>query len=66
MCYEKHMKSIGVPMPAHTTLEALEAAGRLVRARPTRADALMVKPIAAKKGIPLPSEILARIRADER
>lgn len=55
-----------VPMPADTTLEVLEAAGRLVRARPTGTDPLMVKPIAPKKGVPLPSEILARIRADER
>lgn len=52
-----------VPVPKRSTLDALEASGRLTRAQ---RDPLKVLPMRPKKGAPLPSEVLARMRADER
>lgn len=52
-----------VPMPERTTLDELEANGRLTRGD---GDALLVKPGPARKGVPPPSQVLARMRADER
>lgn len=52
-----------VPLPERDVLDELEAAGRVTRAQ---GDVLQVKPVRPKKGLPLPSAILARIRADER
>lgn len=50
-----------IPMPRDRLAE-LEAQGRLRRGR---GDPLAVKPVRPKKGVPLPSEILARMRAGE-
>jgi prevent-host-death family protein len=55
-----------VPVPAHSTLDDLEAAGRLSRAAVTDTDPLLAKPLAPRKGALLPSEALERIRSDER
>ncbi len=52
-----------VPLSERSVMEELEAAGRVTRAR---GDVLQVPPVRPKKGIPLPSQILARMRADER
>lgn len=52
-----------VPLPERDVLDELEAAGRVTRAQ---GDVLGVKPVRPKKGVPLPSAILARMRADER
>lgn len=53
-----------VPVPAGGTLEQLEAAGRMTRAE---GDLLELgDPLPPEPGAPLPSEILAGMRADER
>lgn len=52
-----------IPIPRQSRLEMLEASGRLVRGS---GDLLKVKPARPKKGVPLPSAILAAMRADER
>lgn len=52
-----------VPVPKRSALDALDAAGRLARAQ---VDLLTTRPVRPKKGAPLPSEILGRMRADER
>lgn len=52
-----------VPVPKQAGLEGLEASGRLT---PAKGDLLKVAARRPKKGIPLPSETLRRMRADER
>lgn len=53
-----------VPMkPQDDVLARLEAEGRLTRGR---GDLLRIKPLKPKKGVPPLSEILERMRADER
>lgn len=52
-----------VPMPKRGALDVLEASGRVARAE---GDALTIQPLPPKKGAPLPSDVLARMRADER
>lgn len=52
-----------VSMPKRNALDALEANGRVTRAQ---GDLLTTAPVRPKKGVPLPSEVLARMRADER
>lgn len=49
--------------PQEDVLARLEAQGRLRRGK---GDLLKLKPLKPKKGVPLPSEILAQMRADER
>lgn len=51
-------------MPEHDVLDRLEAEGRLTRGL---GDLLRHgPPVRPKKGLPLPSEVLAQLRADER
>ena len=52
------------PLPTGGRVEQLAAAGRLQRARGRWED--LGPPIKPTPGIPLPSEILAEMRADER
>lgn len=52
-----------IPVPQRTGLEGLEASGRLARAK---GDLLRAAPRRPKKGVPLPSEVLRRMRARER
>lgn len=53
-----------VPIPAHDPIERLEAAGRMTRAE---GDLLELgDPLPPAAGRPLPSEVLAGMRADER
>lgn len=54
-----------VPVPAEDEWERLVASGRIVPAR-TPGDILDVKPVPPTPGVPLPSEILAEMRRDER
>jgi prevent-host-death family protein len=49
---------------ARTLLDQLEAAGRLTRATLTLED--LGPPLPPRRGVPLPSVILAQLRADER
>jgi prevent-host-death family protein len=53
-----------VPIPRAGTLEALAAAGRLTPA--TRDPRELDEPLEPLPGMPLPSEVLAEMRADER
>lgn len=53
-----------VPIPKRSRLEILEASGRLVRGSGDLLD--LGKPLRPRKGVPLPSQILAAMRADER
>ncbi len=52
-----------VPLTDRSVTDELEAAGRVTRAQ---GDALRIAPVRPRKGVPLPSRILARMRADER
>jgi prevent-host-death family protein len=52
-----------VPVPKESVLDRLERQGRLTRAT---GDLLDVKPAKPRPGVPLPSEILAEMRRDER
>lgn len=52
-----------VPMPNQSALDELEASGRVTRGD---GDALLIRPVPPKRGAPLPSEMLARLREDER
>ncbi len=52
-----------VPIPKESPLERLAASGRLTRGR---GNPLELEPIEPTPGVPLPSEILAAMRADER
>lgn len=53
-----------VPVPAEDAWEALVAAGKV---RPGNGrDILEIEPAEAAPGVPLPSEILAEMRRDER
>lgn len=53
-----------VPMPRENVIERLTREGRL---SPSEGDLLdLGPPLAAKPGVPLPSAILERLRADER
>ena len=54
-----------VPIPQQTVRERLIASGRLRPAKGER-DLLDIEPLPAKPGVPLPSEILAQMREDER
>jgi prevent-host-death family protein len=53
-----------VPIPRGGRLEDLAASGRLVAANGDALD--LGPPLQPAEGIPLPSEVLAEIRADER
>jgi len=52
------------PLPTGSRIEQLAASGRLRRA--TRPWSSLGPPLEPKSGVPLPSEILAAMRADER
>jgi prevent-host-death family protein len=52
-----------VPLTERSVMEELEAAGRVTRGQ---GDALRTPPVRPKKRIPLPTRMLARMRADER
>ena len=52
-----------VPIARQDRVSQLEAQGRLRR---NKGDLLALRPVRPKKGVPLPSEILARMREDER
>lgn len=52
------------PIPKGSRLDQLEAEGRLSRANGNLLD--LGPPLPPKPGIPLPSEILEMMRADER
>lgn len=53
-----------VPIPEESTYERLVAEGRI---RPGRGNLLdLGPPLELKPGVPLPSEVLERLRADER
>jgi prevent-host-death family protein len=53
-----------VPVPVGDPLEQLETVGRMTRAEGDILD--LGEPLAPELGTPLPSEILAGMRADER
>lgn len=53
-----------VPIPEESTHKRLVAEGRI---RPGRGNLLdVIDPIEPKPGVPLPSEVLEKMRADER
>lgn len=53
-----------VPIPEESTFDRLVAEGRIT---PARGDLLdLGPPLKPKPGVPLPSEVLERMRADER
>jgi prevent-host-death family protein len=52
-----------VPVPKAGTAERLIAEGRMTRGH---GDPLAIKPLEPLPGIPLPSEVLARMREHER
>lgn len=53
-----------VPIPHESTYERMVAEGRI---RPARGDLLKLgSPLKPKPGVPLPSEVLEKLRADER
>lgn len=53
-----------VPIPEESTFDRLVAEGRIT---PARGDLLdLGPPLEPKPGVPLPSEVLERMRADER
>ncbi|MGI8661541.1 MAG: type II toxin-antitoxin system Phd/YefM family antitoxin [Thermoleophilaceae bacterium] len=53
-----------VPIPEESTYERLVAEGRI---RPGRGNLLdVIDPVEPKPGVPLPSEVLEEMRADER
>lgn len=53
-----------VPIPEESTHERLVAEGRI---RPGRGNLLdVIHPVEPKPGVPLPSEVLEQMRADER
>ncbi len=53
-----------VPVPEESTIERLRASGRL---KPAQGDLMdVVDPVEPVPGVPLPSEILEQMRADER
>lgn len=53
-----------VPIPKRSRIELLEASGLLVRGTGDLLD--LGRPLRPRKGVPLPSMILAAMRADER
>jgi prevent-host-death family protein len=53
-----------VPVPQESTIERLAASGRLRRAAGDLLD--LGEPLPPVPGVPLPSEVLERLRADER
>jgi prevent-host-death family protein len=52
-----------VPIRAETAYDRLVAEGKLI---PSTGDLADVEPVKPTPGVPLPSEILERMRADER
>ena len=54
------------PIPKEGVLDRMIAEGRATPATASRRDFLDLPPIEPKPGIPLPSEILAKMREDER
>jgi prevent-host-death family protein len=52
------------PMPTGSRIEQLRASGRVQRARGSWRD--LGPPLEPVTGVPLPSEVLAALRADER
>lgn len=53
-----------VPIPRESTYERMVAEGRITPARGKLSD--LGPPLEPKPGVPLPSEILEQMRADER
>ncbi|MGI9032875.1 MAG: type II toxin-antitoxin system Phd/YefM family antitoxin [Acidimicrobiales bacterium] len=51
------------PLPEGGVIERLTAEGRLT---PARGDLLEIEPLPPTPGLPLPSEVLQELRADER